>query len=290
MQSMTGFGHAELSCEAFDLAVDVKTVNGRYFDFKVRLPREMMEMEGAFKVEAQRRIQRGRVELFVDLRLKSGSQFELNLPLVEAYLAAAGQLESRGIGGGLTVDSVLALPGVIVPARVELLNEEHRDLLLGVLREALDRVWETRREEGRALHRELEGRIGRLGELVVEMERGADDLKKHYRQKLEKALADWSDRPEVDEARIAQEVVFYLEKSDICEEIARLRSHLSKFRGLLQAAGETAVGRDMDFFCQEMNREVNTILAKSSVVSVTDAGVEAKGEIERVREQVQNVE
>jgi uncharacterized protein (TIGR00255 family) len=289
MQSMTGFGHAERHTSRFQILVDLRTVNSRYFDFKARLPRELIELENGLKSLVQLRLPRGRVDLHLELRPLAAGAAGLNEEVALRYLQAADRLRELGLGGALSVAEMLALPGVLLaPGEVGELDDEVRSSVEDAVREAVAGAWESRREEGQALKTELDRRRTCLARLVEGIAAGAASVRDHYRRKLETALEEWGVRASVDENRLLQELVLYVEKSDITEEIARLRSHLVKFETLLDADG--AVGRDLDFLCQEMNREVNTILAKSVLVDVTEAAVEAKVEIERIREQVQNVE
>ncbi|GAB4108128.1 MAG: YicC family protein [Acidobacteriota bacterium] len=289
MQSMTGFGHAERHTSRFQILVDLRTVNSRYFDFKSRLPRELIELENGLRSLIQQRLQRGRIDLHLELRPLAGAAAGLNEEVALRYLQAADRLRELGLQGALAVADMLALPGVVLaPGEVGELDEEVRGSVEDAVREAVAGAWESRRQEGAALKAELDRRRACLAGLVERIAAGAGSVRDHYRRKLEAALEEWGLRASVDENRLLQELVLYVEKSDISEEIARLRSHLVKFESLLDADG--AVGRDLDFLCQEMNREVNTILAKSVLVDVTEAAVEAKVEIERIREQVQNVE
>lgn len=289
MQSMTGFGHAERHTSRFQILVDLRTVNSRYFDFKARLPRELIELENGLKSIIQQRLPRGRIDFHLELRPLAGGSPGLNEEMALRYLKAADRLRELGLEGVLSVADMLVLPGVLlVPGEVGALDDEVRSSVEDAVREAVAGAWESRRQEGQALKAELDRRHACLARLVEGIAAGAGSVRDHYRRKLETALAEWGAGVSVDENRLLQELVLYVEKSDISEEIARLRSHLVKFETLLEADG--AVGRDLDFLCQEMNREVNTILAKSVLVDVTEAAVAAKVEIERIREQVQNVE
>lgn len=291
MQSMTGFGHAERSTAAVQLVVDLRTVNSRYFDFKARIPRELIELEHKLKSQIQQRLPRGRVDLFVEMRPLAVESAAVNLPVVEQYLAAMEQLRKLGLQGTPSVAEMLALPGVLAAPGPGLeLDDSLRDLVQEAVQEAVERAWESRRAEGEALESDLRQHLRQLARLVEQIAEGSGTVKAHYRQKFEQVLAEWNLRPVMDESRMVQEIALYIEKSDISEELARLRSHLAKADALMAGAGSAAVGRDLDFLCQEMNREVNTVLAKSVLVEVTETAVEAKAVVERLREQAQNVE
>lgn len=290
MRSMTGYGHAETSTTAFDLTVEIKTFNSRHFDFKSRLGRELSAFEADFKAEVQTDLRRGRVELYLDVRPKTTDQYELNVPVVENYRILAEQASSMGISGGLEIADLLAVPGLVMPRTESLVSDEMRDALLEAVRVVVKDVVTERESEGAALCSDLELRIGLLKGYVTELEKLADGIREHFEAKLSERLSELADQVAVDESRFNQEVLYYIEKADISEELARLKSHLSRFEECLHAGDGIPVGKKLDFLCQELNREVNTILSKSALVGISEVGIEAKTEVERLREQVQNVE
>ncbi|MBI4445191.1 MAG: YicC family protein [Acidobacteria bacterium] len=287
MHSMTGFGHAELSLTEADISVEVKTTNGRYLDVMFRLPREMSFFEAELRKVVQEMIRRGRVEVFMNLVLKSENQLEVDQSLLESYLSLAEKVRSRAENSVLDVFRLLQLPGVVKPRLVEL------GMLLpslrSVVREAITRVLEVRREEGAAINRDLERRLNTLARLVAQIQEGADAIREYYRTRLKQRVEELNRDPAIDENRLAQEILFYAERYDISEEITRLLSHVERFREYLDVP-EESVGKSLDFLCQEMNREMNTILSKSPLAELSRLGVEGKAEIEKIREQVQNVE
>ena len=162
--------------------------------------------------------------------------------------------------------------------------------MLEAVAEAVEQVFEARKFEGSALKAHLERRLAQAEQFVEEVARRANQVEEHYRAKLRARLEEMLGELELDEARLAQEVVYYVEKSEITEEITRLRTHLERFSQYIQESNQGPVGKTLDFLCQEMNREINTILSKSGVVEISGIAIEAKGEIEKIREQVQNVE
>jgi len=290
MRSMTGYGHAETSTTGFDLIVEIKTFNSRHFDFKARLGRELSMFEADFKVEVQTKLRRGRVELYLEVRPKTTDQYELNLPVVENYRILAEQASAMGIPGGLEIPDLLSIPGLVMPRTESLVSDEMRDSLLDAVRGVVKDVVSERESEGAALRTDLEKRIGLLKGYVADIENHADGIREHFERKLEERLSELSDQVVVDEGRFNQEVLYYIEKADISEELARLKSHLSRFEECLNEVNGLPVGKKLDFLCQELNREVNTVLSKSVLVGVSEVGIEAKTEVERIREQVQNVE
>lgn len=288
MFSMTGFGSAEVTSGELQLSVTLRSVNGRFFDCHVHLPREWLELEPVIKGAVRERIRRGRVDVFVDRKGVSPSEFRVVEEVAAGYLAAGRRLSELGTAGPLGVGELLALPGVVAQEPPAL--EQIREPLLEALDVALDRLVESRAKEGQALREILRSHLGRLEELVEAIDSRARGLLEYHRNRLMERLAELRQEVRVDEARLAQEVLFYTEKSDISEELNRLRTHLARFRRLLEDGAENAVGRDLDFLCQELNREVNTILSKAALVEISEPAVEAKAEVERLREQVQNVE
>ncbi|MEE8160900.1 MAG: YicC/YloC family endoribonuclease [Acidobacteriota bacterium] len=289
MRSMTGFGQAAQSAEEVGVAVEIRTVNSRYLDLKVRLPKELAFLEGEIRKELGPHLVRGRVDVHVDLVIKRADQYDLNQTLVENYLWLAEKARSLGAVGEVDVSSLLQLPGVVIPRQVDSTSEPVRQAILEVVREAAGEVVAVRRAEGAALKMDLEKRLSRLAKITDLIAEQTALVQSHYREKLMKRLADLVPEQAVDENRLAQEMVYFADRSDISEEITRLRSHLEQFQVCLDSE-EQVVGRRLDFICQEMGREMNTVLSKSPLAAISEPGVEGKTEIEKIREQVQNVE
>ena len=290
MKSMTGFGHAEGSVDNFEVSVDIKTVNSRYFDFNPKLPRELSSLESEFRKLVQDKLKRGRIDLFVDLKPTKGGQLEINEAMVDSYMEAARQLLDKGIGGNLQVYNLMNLPGVLVSAVHRITSGDAVERLLGIVDEAVTRVDQTRCSEGVSLKADLEERLDTISAAIPEIESRLENIKEIFERKFTLKMRELAQELEVDQQRMAQELVYYIEKSDVTEELTRLKSHVQRFRDFLGKSDDQMTGKNLDFLCQELNRETNTILAKSPLPEVTDAAVLIKGEIERIREQVQNVE
>lgn len=290
MRSMTGFGRASRSTEEMNLVVEIKTVNSRYLDLNLRVPRELHSMEQKLRKEVQSHLDRGRVELHFELHPKSGNHHDLNEALVENYLSVAEKVRSLGAKGELDVSSVLQLPGVFVPREVELSPEGILEKILEALREALEKVVSTRSNEGAALKKDFQDRLEKLMKLTDRIAEQAEQILEYYREKLKKRVEKLTQDQHVDENRLAQEILHYADRSDIAEEITRLRSHVTQFQEYLSGSEDEAIGRRLDFISQEMGREMNTILSKSPLPAISELAVEGKTEIEKIREQVQNVE
>jgi uncharacterized protein (TIGR00255 family) len=290
MRSMTGFGHAEAAVPNVGaLTVDIKTVNGRFQDVNVRLSRELMSYEGEVRAWVQDSIARGRVDVTVTVN-SIGSEQDINEVVLEGYLKVAAKLSARGIPGDLDLATLLQLPGVTVPRSVEYTSAEFAAVLRAVVGAALKQVNEARRAEGAALKRDLAARLDSLSEMLQRIREGGGGIKEHYLEKLRQRFSELQAQQYVDDNRLMQELIYYTERSDVAEETTRLAAHVDRFRHHLSHSETTNVGKQFDFLCQEMNREINTILSKSPLAQVSQVAVDAKAEIEKIREQIQNVE
>ncbi len=287
---MTGFGHVTKSLAEMDIAVDLRTLNSRYFDFRSRLGRELSASEGDLKQEIQRRLSRGRVDLYIEVTPKAGDQLELNEALVKNYLRLADELRREGVKGEISLQDLLSLPGVCMSKKDGINAERLNAAVQEALKGAVDQVLFARRSEGEALKAELEKRLSRLVMQVDSIVAHKERIGKYYQEKLSARLGEMLQQHELDQTRLAQEVFYYVEKSEISEEVVRLRSHFDRFSECLLESEREPVGKMLDFLCQEMNREINTILSKTALADISRIAIEAKAEIEKIREQVQNVE
>jgi len=297
--SMTGYAQAKGVVLGWDLRVSVKSVNHRFLDLKLRLPEGFDLYELRLRQLVRERVHRGHVEVHVSVEPGSGTPIQVNRDLVANYLRAADELRLQtAVSAALDVVALLRLPGVIgglAPAVPE--NEEDQEklgrALEGCLREALGKLDEMRRAEGRHLVEDLRRRLARISEQSESVRGLVVQLRPAFARRLESRLKDLLSGTTIDPARIAQEAAMLAERSDISEELDRLRSHLQQFGKLLDGAGE--LGKKLDFLLQEMHREANTMLSKtpgveSEALTITGIGLEIKAEIEKLREQVQNIE
>jgi len=289
---MTGFGRGAANGEEFAVVVEIKTVNNRYLDIHLRLSQELSAIETIIRRRVGARLSRGRVDLNINLERTGATTYEVNKPLITGYVNALREIQQQfDLPGTIDVNSVARLPGALAPAR-DGLNDVNMEGLMSALDQALDNLEQMRVSEGAALAAELRVRIAKIEAEVPIIEAAADGLVDAYRQRLQKRIGELVARGgqaiELDAGRLAQEVAYLADRSDITEELARLRSHLDQFRVALDAPDE--VGKRLDFLLQELNREANTVLAKSTEVSIKDAGLAIKAEVEKLREQVQNVE
>ena len=297
--SMTGYAQAKSSVLGWDARVSVKSVNHRFLDLKLRLPDGFDLYELRLRQLVRERIHRGHVEVHVSVEPGSATPIQVNRDLVTNYLRAADELRLQtSVSAALDVVALLRLPGVIgglAPAVPESEEEQERlgKALEAWLREARGKLDEMRRAEGRHLVEDLRRRLARIGEQADIIRGLVLQLRPAFARRLETRLKDLLSGTTIDPARIAQEAAMLAERSDISEELDRLRSHLQQFSKLLDGAGE--LGKKLDFLLQEMHREANTMLSKTpgvetEALTITGIGLEIKAEIEKLREQVQNIE
>lgn len=292
MKSMTGYGKAMVAGDDFSVSVDLKTVNNRFLDIHLRVGAELASLEPGIKKRITSRLTRGRVDVSVSLERTSQMIYELNRPLIAGYVNALKQLQQDfQIAGELDINVLARIPGALQPARNGI-DERIVSALEGAVEQALDELERMREQEGEALRAELRDRVNKIESIVPTIEAAAAGLAEAYRVRLQKRIGELLNRGgqvvEIDPARLAQEVAYLADRSDVSEEMVRLRSHLTQFQEALDAPGET--GKMLDFLLQELNREANTTLSKSTDLVIKEAGLAIKAEVEKLREQVQNVE
>ena len=289
---MTGYGRGTVSGDDFSVSVDLKTVNNRFLDIHLRVGGELAAIEPAIKRRIGSRLARGRVDVTVSFERTAQIAYELNRPLIGGYVEALRQMqEDFGIEGVLDINVLARIPGALVPARNGI-DERMTAALEQAIDQALDDLEKMRQQEGEALRLELTDRVRKIESLVPTIEASAAGLADAYRQRLQKRIGELLSRGgqniELDPSRLAQEVAYLADRSDVSEEMVRLRSHLSQFQDALNSSGET--GKMLDFLLQELNREANTTLSKSTDLAMKEAALSIKAEVEKLREQVQNVE
>lgn len=294
IKSMTGFASVGREHELAAIAVTVRSVNHRFLDLQIRLPPSLAAIEAELRTTVQRYAARGRVEVTVSLQLKQPplTDVEINEPLVGALAAAVERLRHRSeLSGGLTLADVLRLPQAITVKERGVEPEIWTDLC-GAVSTAVDaaaaELDRMRMREGEYLRGDLEQRRRTLGALVERLASAADTGREAFIARVTGRVAELAPDVEADPAAVAQEIVRLAARSDISEEVARLRGHFEHWAAL--ADGPEPCGRTLDFLLQEMNREVNTIGSKAEGVTVPELIVAAKAELEKLREQTQNVE
>lgn len=297
MKSMTGFGQAKVSSGSSDIEVSIRAVNGRFFEPRFHMPRELVSLESDLRTELQKRFNRGTIDIFISRRLKwdqINSKVLVQKSMVKEYHRALKEIATQmKIPFQAHVELVAKLPEVLkVETNDTEVTQTEKKAVLKTLVQASEACVKEQSREGLSLKKEFERLLKDLDQHLQEIEKVRAEVDLSYQQKVETKiktrLAAMDSNTQIDPSRVAQEVVFLLDKSDINEEIVRLREHLHNFKGLLKADGP--MGKKLDFYIQELLREVNTIGSKSSVSKLTSHVVDAKTIIERLREQVQNVE
>lgn len=292
MKSMTGYGRGSVAGETFSASVDVKTVNNRFLDIHLRLSGELSSLEPSIKRRISARLSRGRVDVAVTFERTSQVAYELNRPLIAGYVGALREMQQEfQIAGEVDINVLARLPGALQPAR-DALDNTMVEGIERALDEALSELERMREQEGEALQKEMRERLDKVEALIPVIEGAAGGLAEAYRQRLQKRIGELLNREtqliELDQARMAQEIAYLADRSDVSEEMVRLRSHSTQFREALESPNET--GKMLDFLLQELNREANTTLSKSTELSMKEAALGIKAEVEKLREQVQNVE
>lgn len=289
IKSMTGYGKGTATGEHFTVTVDVRSVNNRNLDIHWRAPQDLAPLEIQLKKQVQAAVSRGRVDVNISFQQTGDTVYELNRPLIRGYLEALRTMrEEFGLTGEADLATLARLPNVMLAPTTNTLSDAAVQGLEAALMQALTALVAMRAVEGHELQKELLARVERIEKHLVVIEANAGNIADFYREKLQKRVAEVLDKAMLDETRLAQEVAYLSERCDISEEIARLRSHLAQLRELLNSDGE--IGKKLDFLLQETNREANTILSKASELEICDAAIEIKTEVEKLREQANNVE
>ena len=289
--SMTGYGTGSAQRENTVVSVEIKTVNHRFLDFHVRIAREYQFLEGEIQQLIRGALDRGRVDVSVTLQNSASAAFEINSSLLKGYLEAAGKLKDEfHFQDSLDLKTILRLPGIIqVKEAVQTEPAGTVSELVGSsVREALDGVLRMRRQEGDALRADMKKNLACVEESAECIRERSVNLAADHLQKLRDRLSQLVAQGDMDPQRLAQEAALIADKSDISEEIARLKSHIEQYRFLMDA--KEKAGKKLDFLLQELQREANTILSKSGDLEVSRHAIAIKTDIEKLREQVQNVE
>ena len=291
VKSMTGYGRAVETVNGREFTVEVRSVNNRYLDCTVKLPRGLSFGEDAVKQAVKATISRGKVDVFVSVRSEGAQDtaVSLNKPMVEGYLAALREMQQAyGVGGEITVSMLAGLPDVFLLDKPQVDEQQLLADFLSVLEKALASYDAMRCVEGAALANDLRSRGETILALVSQVEAGSPQTVADYRARLESKLREVLASTAIDESRILTEAAIFADKVAVDEETVRLRSHLSQMNTMLASGGP--IGRKLDFLLQEMNREANTIGSKCSDVRLARVVVEIKAELEKIREQTQNIE
>jgi uncharacterized protein (TIGR00255 family) len=288
---MTGYGRSVMTLGGREFTVELRSVNNRYLDCSVRLPRLVSFAEDAVKQAVKASVSRGKVDVFISLRSEGAedAKVELNTVALEGYLKAMGRMVSEyGIRDDISVSTLSRMPEMFLVEKPEVDEEQLQKDLLQTVAAALEGYDAMRVREGQALDADLRSRGNTILELVSQVEQGNAQTVTDYRTRLENKLREVLENTAIDESRILTEAAIFADKVAVDEETVRLRSHLQQMNTMLDGGG--AVGRKLDFLLQEMNREANTIGSKCTDVNLARIVVDIKAELEKIREQTQNIE
>lgn len=290
IRSMTGFGRATYEVDGRTYTVEIKSVNHKYNDINIRLPRFLNSIEDELRKQIQNSISRGKIDVFINFDNYSdkGYNIKINRNLAKEYLTELKSLaDETGVPFELSVIDVSKLPDIL-----KMEEDGDEELIAGELKvalsEALNNFVDMRTKEGEKLAEDMKKRVDWIEVKVSEISKFSSTLVEEYIEKLETRVKELMKTDVVDETRLAQEIVIYSDKCSIEEELTRLKSHISQFDDLLK--GSSPIGKKFDFLVQEMNREVNTIGSKANCLEITNRVIDIKTEIENIREQIQNIE
>jgi uncharacterized protein (TIGR00255 family) len=297
IKSMTGFGRGRYEGESLACSVEIKSVNHRFLDIHIRLPGELSNLEIQIRKLIQARARRGRIDVSLNVERNDAGNFTVNAALLQAYLNALEQLKRNfGLSGEVDLVQLLRTPGIVNLDSLKLTGEALKRAahgISGAVSNALDELDLMKIEEGKALRADILKRLEVVAGNVNKIKNLSQDRTVAYQRRLQSRLSEMLEGIAIDPVRMLQEAAFYAERSDISEEITRLQSHCDQCKALLDSAED--VGKTVDFILQEMNREANTTLSKTTGIAgngldISTSGVLIKTEIEKIREQIQNVE
>lgn len=292
MKSMTGYGKATVTREGRELTVELKSVNHRFLDISTKIPRAFIQHEDVIRNGLAKGISRGHIDVFLNYSLTGDTDkvVSVDMALAKGYVESAKQLKEAfpDLHLDFNVNALMRANEVLSLKQAEDNSEVIREMLMEAVNEAVAKLNEMREIEGNALRRDLLNKIDNVERLLSKVKEYAPMVVEQYREKLRARVTEALDSVQLDESKLVNEVCFFADKSCIDEEITRLTSHIQRAREIL--ACEEPVGRKLDFLVQEFNRETNTVCSKSSFLDLTNVALEMKNEIEKIREQVQNLE
>lgn len=291
IKSMTGYGRAQRTVDNMDITAEIRSVNHRYFEFSSRTPRAFGFLDDKLKSYVSSRVTRGKVEVYVSVNMleSTATSVTVNMPLAKAYYDAFMQMSNElGIENSLSVNDIARFPDVLSVHKDEEDEQKIVDAVISVLSEAVDKFIQMREVEGEKLKEDVCSRCDTIENFVSQVESLSKQSVVTYRDRLEEKMRELLDDKQVDETRLITETAIFADKIAVDEETVRLRSHIKQLKQMVSSS--EAVGRKIDFLVQEMNRETNTIGSKSVSVEITQIVVDMKSEIEKIREQIQNIE
>lgn len=292
IKSMTGFGRGEYRDDNYNLKIEIKTVNHRYNDISVKMPRHMNYLEENIKNIVKSNISRGKVDIYLNLEYIDGAPVDIkvDMNLARTYKEALDQINDElGLSGDIRINNILLLADIIKAERKEIDEESIWLAVKKSLEMAIEDIMSMKKREGRELEIDMTSNLREIEKILLEIEARSPLVVVEYKEKLKTRISDLLDNDiNIDEEKLSHEVAYFADKSNINEEIIRLESHINQFKNILKE--EDIVGRKLEFLIQEMNREINTIGSKANDTEISSAVVDIKSSIEKIREQVQNIE
>ena len=292
IRSMTGYGKQSLNVDGREYQIEIKSVNHRYLDINIKMPKTLSYLEETVKKEISGKIKRGKVDVFItyENNSKEGRNITINKELAKLYIEQLKELaEEEKISSNIEVMEIAKFPDILT-IKADEEDEKIKQEIIQVTTEATNKIVEMKAIEGEKIAQDLLQRISKIENKIMEISSKSTGLIEEYVVKLEKRIQEILKTEEIDKSRIAQEVVIYADKCSIQEEITRLKSHIYQFRNLITNNQNETIGKKLDFIIQEMNRETNTIGSKANNLEITNGVIDIKTEIEDIREQIQNIE
>lgn len=294
IQSMTGFGRAQAQTAAGQFTVELQTINSRFQDFNVALPRELNQFESALRALLKQEISRGKIDCRIRYTPSEAGQpqVSINAVLARQYVDRLSALQELGATGELSLQLLTSLPGVLEIKAAELDEQAMWEAIKGVAAQAIESLQAERRREGQALGEQLHELMLQFRALVDTADQAKDEVVQRFRERLAARIVELETniKTQLDPGRLEMEVALFADRSDVSEELVRLRSHLDRFETLIENKDGAPAGKNLDFLVQELNREVNTLGSKVRETKVTGLTLEMKSIVERIREQIQNIQ
>ena len=292
IRSMTGYGKQSLSIDGREYQIEIKSVNHRYLDINIKMPKTLSYLEDTIKKEISEKIKRGKIDVFITFENNSqeGKNIKINKELAKLYINQLKELaQEEKISSNIEVIEIAKFPDILT-IKVDEEDEKIKQEIIQTTQEATNKIIEMKNIEGEKIAQDLLQRISNIENKIIEISKKSTGLIEEYVVKLEKRIKEILKTEDVDKSRLAQEVVIYADKCSIEEEITRLKSHIFQFRNLITSNNEEPIGKKIDFLIQEMNRETNTIGSKANNLEIVNGVIEIKTQLEDIREQVQNIE
>ncbi len=292
IRSMTGYGKQSLSIDGREYQIEIKSVNHRYLDINIKMPKTLSYLEDTIKKEISEKIKRGKIDVFITFENNSqeGKNIKINKELAKLYIDQLKELaQEEKISSNIEVIEIAKFPDILT-IKVDEEDEKIKQEIMQTTQEATNKIIEMKNIEGKKIGQDLLQRISNIENKIMEISEKSTGLIQEYVVKLEKRIQEILKTEEIDKSRLAQEVVIYADKCSIEEEITRLKSHIYQFKNLISNNENETKGKKLDFIIQEMNRETNTIGSKANNLEITNGVIDIKTELEDIREQIQNIE